>query len=521
MITEGESSAVVRWRPEGTSPVDWSDLYPAPGVNPGFSEATSYLFTKPGDDWRLLIDDERLGGSPTDTGCWSWRPGFFAGEVTGELIRPDGRREALFLLDVAPDTKKMGRDTFSQMLSDLWSLAPELVIGSEPATNPIGNTGVIEDPWLAFARLRRYAADFQRALAQVRARPRRTLQVRRESAPLHHVRRVDRQTAAALLRSPALAVILDHDHLTTLASDNRLDVPVVEETLDCAANRAMAAIVLSVERRTRMICESLQELVSRENDSETRTSLAVRWPARKHFLDDFALQLRATLRKSPFRDVRRPEVTASGLTAIAADPVYARAWGLGWRALRLGIESPTTTERLWISPSWEIYERWCFMRVGQLLAAIRPAWKWQLHTNPHRWRGALEGAVGELLLQPTFGANRQNKQGMWSVSKQREPDIVLTVTKGQETQFVVLDAKYRATRANVLDAMESAHIYQDSLRIGPRRPESSVLVIPASGGAGWLEDPAFQAEHLVGAWTLAPGANAALPTCVTSLLSAG
>lgn len=496
--------------------MDWSDLYPAPSENRGFSEATSYLFTKPGDDWRLLIDDERLGGSVTDTGCWTWRPGFFAGEVTAELVRPDGRREALFLLDVAPDTKKMGRDTFSQMLSELWSVAPELVIGSEPATNPIGNTGAIEDPWLAFARLRRYAADFQRALAQVRARPRRALQVRRESAPLHRVRRVDRQTAAALLRSPALAVIVDHDDSTALATDNRLDVPVVEETLDSAANRAMAAIVLSVERRARKVCESIQELVSRENDSETRTSLAVRWPARKQFLDELALWLRATSRKSPFCDIRRPEVTASGLTAIAADPVYARAWGLGWRALRLGIESPTTSDRLWMSPSWEIYERWSFMRMGKLLASTFPAWNWRLSFNPHRWEGSSDDAAGELLLQPTFGANRQNKKGMWSVSKQREPDIVLTVTKGRESRFVVFDAKYRATRTNVLDAMESAHIYQDSLRVGPRRPETSILLIPASGGADWLEGQIFQTEHRVGACALAPGVD--LSTCLPNAL---
>ena len=33
-----------------------------------------------------------------------------------------------------------------------------------------------------------------------------------------------------------------------------------------------------------------------------------------------------------------------------------------------------------------------------------------------------------------------------------------------------MDAKYRTSRVAVLDAMASAHIYQDSLRIGACRP---------------------------------------------------
>ena len=107
---------------------------------------------------------------------------------------------------------------------------------------------------------------------------------------------------------------------------------------------------------------------------------------------------------------------------------------------------------------------------------------------------------------------------MWSISKERVPDLVLTMYDSKGVRFIVLDAKYRTSRPNVLDAMESAHIYQDSLRIGSRRPEASLLLIPSSGGASWLEDPAFQAEHRMGVHAFSPGGDLAIPLLIKQIL---
>ena len=107
--------------------------------------------------WTLFVDDERLQDDPGEASRCYWEPLFFAGEVTAELVHSDGRSAALFLLDVSPDPAKIGRDVFAEMVSELWRADPSLVLGCEPATNPIGATGTFDDPWLAFARLRRYA----------------------------------------------------------------------------------------------------------------------------------------------------------------------------------------------------------------------------------------------------------------------------------------------------------------------------------------------------------------------------
>jgi hypothetical protein len=269
-------------------------------------------------------------------------------------------------------------------------------------------------------------------------------------------------------------------------------------------------------RRATTVLEQLEVAVGREQVSETRTPLAARWPARKTFLNNMIMQLGIMLRNFPFTAVRRPEVTAAGLTAIAADPIYSRTWSRGWRALRIGFESDPGTERLWVSPSWEIYERWCFLRLGQLLASSMPTWQWHSLRNPWRWVGADSGAHAELRLQPTFQAHSSAAVGKWSISKQRVPDLVLTVERGAETCFLVLDAKYRTSRQAVLDAMESAHIYQDSLRIGHIRPVATLLLVPTTSDVAWLATPQFVGEHRVGVFSLTPGETASLPEVVTS-----
>jgi hypothetical protein len=421
---------------------------------------------------------------------------------------------------VAPDPAKLGRDVFRQMVDELWEEDPELVIGSEPATTLTGELGATQNPWVEFARLRRYAPEFLKALAPLQAKPRRTLHVQRTSASIHHARRVDRRTAMSVARSSAAALFASgSDIASAVPLDTRLDVPVVEDTLDAAPNRAMLALLMAVIRRTRSLRERLQELANRESPSETRTSIRVRWPARERALTNFATGLEAVLRRSPFSHTRRAEVTATGLTAIAADPLYARAWGRGWRALRHGVESEDRLERLWVSPSWEIYERWCYFRLGRLLTTTAPEWGWRRTKRPERWLGSLAGRRAILRLQPTFCSREDEVPGMWSVSRERVPDIVLAVESSDGERFVVLDAKYRTSRASVLDAMASAHIYQDSLRIGARRPDTSLLLIPAGGAAPWLEQPGFQELHRVGVFPFVPFGGVTLPPAISRLVS--
>jgi hypothetical protein len=95
---------------------------------------------------------------------------------------------------------------------------------------------------------------------------------------------------------------------------------------------------------------------------------------------------------------------------------------------------------------------------------------------------------------------------------------VLTVRRGATASFLIVDAKYRTTRDAVLDAMASAHIYQDSLRLGSTRPIASLLAVPSVKDADWLSYPQFVAEHKVGIFELSTGQTCLLPTVLQEMI---
>ena len=478
-------------------------------VGIGFSELGKYRIQKPTEGDRLLIDDEVV---ETDDGEWVWGPGFYAGQVRAELLGPDDRVRTTYLLDVSPHPDKLGRDVFQTMLDQIWEFDPSLVLGTEPATLPIGHDPKIEDPWLEYARLRSKGNEFVRALSAIARHPLRELRAERAQVPLQQVRRIDRQTALAALRNPGLLTILAHkdSNATSMTTFPPFDVPVARETLDSAGNRCISAIAYAVSRRAVRLRETLQSVVEREGESDTRTALAPRWPRRRDFLDQIVGELRQLQRVSPLTDVTRREISAAGLNAVSADPAYSNAYGLGWKILRRGAEGRPDAERLWISPTWEIFERWCFVRLGSAVRVLKPDYDWSITRNHvSKATAAFTASKGgkpciELLLQPKFPAGDQDSNnGFRSISGSREPDIVLTWTlPGHGVKWAVFDAKYRTGRLNVLHAMSSAHIYRDALRWHEKRPERALLLVPRAGSASWLEQPDFMCRHRVGVCAL-------------------
>lgn len=508
----------VSWRLDDGRQAERSDLRPAPEVNSGFTEMRSYRFICSAEGASFLIDDERL--LPAVGGEWKWTPGFYAGSVTAELRDPADRVIERFVLDVSPDPTKLGRDVFERMVQELLSELPELLLGEEPATTLVGELGVSESPLLALARLRAYVPQFLAAIKPIQRRPRRTLRVTRTSAALHQVRRIDRRTVLALSRSSAGALLAEPFDVTDFDPAMRLDVPAIEDSLDAAANRALMALLQALIRRVRSVEARLAWSVAAERDSETRTSLADRWPVRQALLRQLEIRLAAVMRGTPFRSVKRADVTAAGLNAISADPDYSRAWGRGWRALKHGVEGDPS-HRAWITPSWEVYEGWCFLQLGRQLRETFPDWDWCLKRSiAPVWVGKSGLKRAELAAQARFPAYPNDRTRRWSVSRRRKPDIVLTVTGPDGARFVVFDAKYRVSRKNVLDAMASAHIYRDALRLADVSPEAAFLIVPEGGGAPWLQDPDFHSLHGVGVLTMSPGRSPHLPESVRALLEA-
>ena len=480
----------------------------------GFREQGKYRIRNTVEGDRLIIDDEVL---ETDGGDWIWSPGFYAGQVRAELLGPGDRVRASYLLDVSPHPNKLGRDMYQAMLNQVWAFDPSLVLGTEPAASPIGHEAAISDPWLEYARMREYGDKFARALSAISRRPLRELRAERTYLPLQQVRRADRQTVLAMLGHAQLLAVLRPGHVgaTTMNRLPQFDVPTVRETLDGSGNRCIAAIAHKVLRRAVQLRDKLQLIAEKEPESTTRTALASRWPRRRDFLDQLVWRFRHFQRISPLANVTRHEISAAGLNAVSADPAYSNAYGSGWRILRQGVEGPPQGERLWMSPTWEIYERWCFVQLSKTIREIEPGYDWSI-SRKHKskatvaFTGSKSGCPKiELLLQPKFPAGDQGPNADFrSISGARQPDIVLTREKENTSTWHVLDAKYRTGRPNVLEAMASAHIYSDALRWKEQRPESAVLLVPQGGGARWLESPTFISQHRVGVCALTTDTDA-------------
>ena len=512
-------------------------------TNCGFSEQRKVIFvTNQVSELQLFVDGEPLDPPKTESGKieWEWTPGQYAGEVRAELSEKDETTKEMrgtkwvFRLDVSPDPNKLGEGSriFRRMLRDILDMDPELLIDYEPARFQLGAVGANDDALVQLMRLLSKRQELDRALAAIQRDPASVVRPRRRFVPLREVRRADLRTLRSALRNPAaLPVIVRNRARRGMAAGPEpfFDTPAVERRLDSPVNRATLWMLRALRRR----CEELPDQLSKlkEPQKDTRTSLTKRISRWKHTVRDMSLQLRKAERGRPFSEVERPEITAAGLNAVAADPRYGRFWKVAWAALRKRGDQRHPDTMLPLPPTWEIYERWCVAELKNSLTAWLDKSPQEWADNPNKRLSNKHGiderkwildlnANDRLALQSQthFSNKKDNKKGQpqregWSVSRQRKPDIVLLREQNREVvEFFLFDAKYTAKK-NLLKAVgNTAHAYQDSLRWGVheggRRPSATLIVAPNTkkvNAAGWLTDPEFVREHRIGVVELRPG----------------
>jgi hypothetical protein len=485
---------------------------PVPAVVRGFQESARYTFSleRPGI-YYFVVDDVVLE-TDVEKDCqrWYWQPRFYAGTVVAELLDEHGNHLASYHLDVAPAPDKLGKDFFQQVVEDLRLTGPEWLLGAESAQQAFGESGHVMSVHLAYGRLKRFGLAYVEALRRVRARPLSILRSERRLVPAHGVRRIDARTLLAIARSPGAAAEISHRRHHCGAVGVLYDVPVSREDVNSPAHHILLNGMFAVIHRIRWVREELARLAGTRT-MQARTPMAPRLAVRTKLLGELEDGLREICRSAPFSAVSRREISAAGLNVISGHPVYARAFRLGWQTLRSGVEGDTSEELFAISPTWEIYERWCFLQVVKALQALFPGLAWTRKKGSSADRVRVGGKCGslsiEVHLQRTFPAvdRRTDGKPFYSISAERRPDIVVTWQSASSSGMVVFDAKYRVARQYVLEAMESAHIYKDCLRWHGNRPKFAMLLVPAAGGVPCLEDSAFHAEHKVGVIPLFPG----------------
>ena len=202
-------------------------------ANRGFCERRPAVFVgPPAPACRLFIDDEPLDLVARSGNEWSWKPGFYAGEVRAELLDGNDRSLGVWRLDVSPDPDKAGRELFARMIDEIVAFDTHLVVGDEPARRRLGAVGKTDDPLVLLARLRRRRRDLDQVLAAIRREPVSVPRARRRFVSLRDVRRADRRTLRAAIRQPAALAGIGR----TAASAP--DVPIREPVLDVRPSNA-------------------------------------------------------------------------------------------------------------------------------------------------------------------------------------------------------------------------------------------------------------------------------------------
>jgi hypothetical protein len=258
-------------------------------------------------------------------------------------------------------------------------------------------------------------------------------------------------------------------------------------------------------KRFRANVQNLRERVATRtlgiptDDQESRIN------RRLHALDGLWTRVDKLIVRRPFSATTRAQTLSSGLTQIAAQPIYSRAYRLGGRALAVGVEGTEWTDELHVNHSWGIYETWCYLAVLKCvkdlvagnLAATQPdaALAIMAFSTDIGTTGSLE-----ILFQANFPSAAPSKGRLvYSISRMRIPDIVLVYKSSDNVRSMVLDAKWRSGRESILEAMESAHIYHDSLRIGKQPPSRCILLCPGKNSVSELEQNSYISENCVGA----------------------
>lgn len=467
----------------------------------GFVEGSTY-FVSPSYAHDTVYVDESPLARRTGQSAWEWNPCFYAGKVTVEVLDKDQELLGLYYLDVGPSPDKVGELEFRSMCSDIMSIAPRSLFGSGADFLRFGNDESTELLEVAYSRIRRHSAACLTSLLVLEQRPLERYRPQRRMVMPHQVRKVDVRSVKELARTSIAPSFIDADCQTD-SDFFLLTVPHRQSTYDHAANRTIAAMVDRLLARL----SDLQDRLANVRNSKDEL-LVARVPRRMKILRDLTQAFRRTRRSTVFGAVARSEITAAGLNAISSNPDYARAFQHFTRALSLGFSGDDLNDALPTGPTWQIYELWCFLQVQKAFRALTPTTSWTRLTNGSGQlrpftRGNTSYGTVRIYLQPAFNAWDKTKEGRFrSLSGQRKPDIVITLENAQTKRFIVLDAKYRTTRENVLDAMQSAHIYQNCLTWNDKRPDGSFLLIPKGGSTRWLEDLEFHSSFQVGLFEL-------------------
>lgn len=454
----------------------------------------------------------------------TWRVPIHTWAGRSEIEIEDGVGAVTAALDVAPHPGKLGLDAFREMLHELaavsrdlpWGLSPGALEAAESAASPaVVHPAVLEHELPVLVA----------AVAQLRRDPLTCTLRAREVDRLRQARHVDARSVRWLSTHPRALLAT----VAPTASSTADDALYIEQrrTTQSLAHPATAHIRFLVERLLRLLARSATQLgaLAKEASSEDREHATWLKARIERACADLALELSRT----PLCLVEPTPASEGAAQVIVDHPVYGRIQRVARRLLDPGVEiSGDAAIRASVRRTHELYELLVLFRFVQATRKhLGPDWIW---ASPDVVRtGAIDvlpddsafiarGPRGfriEIHYQSTFASYGKTgaQKSRHTLSGERRPDTVVGLFEGETLRrWLILDAKYRASRSAIHDGLADVHVYRDALRWLGKPASASFIAIPAcEDDARIYSDESYLREHRFGALVTSDPACFALP----------
>ena len=417
---------------------------------------------------------------------------------TGLVAAGDGEFRRI-CLDVEPHPGKLGLDAFSGLLMELSARSAALPWGPSPGSRSgrlAGPSAAVVFPAVLDALLPELLRQLRRFLRD----PPLAIRRRRDVTPLSMARRPDTQTVRWLVNHPrSLAAVRPGDFGGTgerIAALPLVDQPVAVTNHDHPVTRHLLFQLLRIGRMVDGTVRRLDTLANkggwRADPFVSAYAARIAGQCRHH-----RAALAEALSAPAFREAQAEPAGEGALQALADLPAAAAVQRLAHRLLNAGLDlddNDDATVEAALKRTCDLYEAVVFYRLADTLrTCLGEGWECDAGSRRTRHDDDLETAViwrrgGEtarLLYQRRFPALSAKSAEWHSLTGEFRPDYVISFEKdGACAGWLILDAKYRASRGAVHDALRDLHVYRDALRRHGRRAKP-----PSSSYRRWPKEP--------------------------------
>lgn len=428
----------------------------------------------------------------------------WAGRTT--LAVAAGAETRRFLLDVRPNATKQTGHEFDAMLAELAELSPHLPWGLSPGAGAgtlwaASDAPAVVHPAVIAGQLPLLLP----ALARFLADPPVVVRRAREVRPFDAARRVDPGTARWLTRHPAALAALrapppgasspgaswggPPPDGAPPAPRVPVEQPARRPSLAHPVTRHVLSLLLRLRPRFAATAGALRGAGGQSDQARAHARELAEQVARAE--EAIGRALRAPL----FRGLDPAPATETVVQALADAPPWAVLHRAAHRLLHPGLAwTPGEGIDSALKHGHDLFELLVLHRLyGWLRDRLGPGWRWRApvlgeHGAELRpadgatWTAcAGDGRRVALCYRPAFprAAATPDPRERSSLSGRLVPDYTLVAHEGDAVRsWLVLDAKYRSSRRNVDDALRSAHLYRDALRVRGTAAAGAYIVVP-------------------------------------------